>query len=62
VSKREEFWWILWGVGFAFLVQVLYDIAGEYPNLSQKSWYGLLIAAIFLIGLALSIRYAKKKE
>ncbi len=44
--KKEDFWWILWGIGMTFSLQVLYDGLGEYPNLSQKFWWGLIVLAI----------------
>lgn len=44
--KKEDFWWILWGIGMTFSMQLVYDGLGEYPNLSQKFWWGLIIGAI----------------
>jgi len=53
MSITKELWWILWGIGLAFAVQVLYDIIGVYyPN--EKSVFGIIITAIILIGLALT--------
>ena len=46
MMKKEDFWWILWGIGMAFSLQVLYDGLCEYPNLSQKFWFGLSMSAI----------------
>lgn len=51
--KSEDFWWLLWGIGFAFGFQVLYDGIGEFPNLTQKFWGGAIIEAIFWIGVFL---------
>lgn len=59
---KDEFFWLLWGIGVAFGLQVLYDGAGEYPNLTQKFWYGLLIEAVYLIGLSFYGLVVKKAK
>jgi len=59
---KKDFFWILWGIGVAFGIQVLYDGAGEYPNLTQKFWYGLVIEAVLLIGLFLYGLIVKKAK
>jgi hypothetical protein len=48
---KKDFWWILWGILVAFGLQVLYDIAGDYPQFTGKAQFGLAIEAIFLVGL-----------
>lgn len=52
-KKDTNFFWILWGIGLAFGVQVLYDGVGVYSNPTSKFYYGLLIEAVLLIGLYL---------
>jgi len=51
--NEEDFWWVLWGIGFSFSLQVLYDGLGIWPHLTQKFWYGLIMVAILWIGIFL---------
>ncbi len=51
--KREDFFWLLLGIVVAFGIQVLYDGVWEYPDLTRKFWYGLVIEAVLLVGLIL---------
>ena len=51
----KELWWSLWGIGLAFLIQILYDSLGTGgPN--AKLYGGLIMAAVILIGLVLTTR------
>jgi hypothetical protein len=60
---REDFWWLLWGILFAFTLQVIYDGIGEYPNLPRKELGGYLIIIVFAVILILiGPRMIKKKE
>lgn len=59
--KKENFWWLLWGVGIAFGLQVLYDGLGKFPDLTQKFWYGLIMEAIYLLALFLYGLFILKK-
>ncbi|HLE75225.1 MAG TPA: hypothetical protein VI864_04175 [Candidatus Bathyarchaeia archaeon] len=50
-----DFWFILWGIVIAFLIQVIYDELGAYPHLEPKFWLGLLLMealSIFLFLMA----------
>ena len=48
-----DFWFILWGILIAFLLQVIYDGLGAYPHLGRKFWFGLLLTEALSIGLLL---------
>jgi hypothetical protein len=41
MMKKENLFWLLVGIVVAFGIQVLYEGAGEYPDLTRKFWYGL---------------------
>ena len=45
-AKKGDFWWLLWGIGMSFALQVLYDGLGEWPNLPLNFWFGLIMVAI----------------
>ncbi len=58
--KKEEIWWIVWGIALAFGFQVLYDAIGEYPNITPKVIGGLVIEFVSLVALFLYGRMARK--
>ena len=49
--KKENIFWLLFGIVVAFGVQVLYDAIWDYPDLTLKFWYGLIMEAVLLFGL-----------
>jgi hypothetical protein len=49
--KKENLFWLLFGIVVAFGIQVLYDGIWEYPYLTLKFWYGLVIEAVLIVGL-----------
>lgn len=63
--KKEDFYFLLWGIGVAFTLQVLYDGIGDVVN-------GILHVSKFYVGLALVLvvfgivivfgRYYKPKQ
>jgi hypothetical protein len=59
--KEEEIWWILWGVGIAFILQVLYDGLGDVPHISTKFWAGIIIGFLYIIALIISGIIIKKR-
>lgn len=48
-----DLWFIFWGILAAFCLQVIYDGIGEYPNVTRKFWFGLLLVEAFLIILVI---------
>jgi hypothetical protein len=51
--KKEDFWFLLWGIAVGFSLQVLYDGFGEYPSYTLKFLGGAFIEIVFLAGLLL---------
>jgi len=49
--KKEDFYWLLWGILVAFSLQVFYDGIGEYPKITQKFLGGFILDLILLVGL-----------
>ncbi|HML03610.1 MAG TPA: hypothetical protein VK487_09605 [Candidatus Bathyarchaeia archaeon] len=56
-ETKENYFWAVWGIGVAFMFQVLYDGIGEtFPNLgvlghSVKFWGGIIMG-FFLFAYA----------
>jgi hypothetical protein len=47
-----EVWWILWGIGIAFLFQIIYDIvSGPKDAIRRKALVGATLSTIFMAGL-----------
>ena len=63
-TKRiADVWLAVWGIGVAFLMQVLYDGFGLVLGKALQFYVGLAVAAIFLIGLAIvAVHYFNKKQ
>jgi RsiW-degrading membrane proteinase PrsW (M82 family) len=58
--KREDLWWLLWGITIALGIQVIYDLIGEI-NLLLQIVAGVVILVILLIILILFNPKLKKK-
>jgi hypothetical protein len=69
---KDEYVWLLWGIGFAFVLQVAYDMLGEFltntfgiekiGGYSLKSWGGTLIGIIYIVGLYLYIKKVRSES
>jgi hypothetical protein len=57
--NQEDYIWLLWGIGFSFALQVIYDGIGEFPKLTQKYWGGIVIAFVYGVVLFLYMRHVK---
>jgi hypothetical protein len=61
-QNRKDIWLVVWGIGVAFLIQVIYDGFGFYGK-SLQTFIGVAIAAVLLLGLAIyAVRNFNKKR
>jgi len=51
-DEETGLWWVIWGIGIAFAIQVTYDGLGELFGSRLKIVFGCAIAAsiLFLLG------------
>jgi hypothetical protein len=51
-QNKKNMWLAIWGIGVAFLIQVIYDGFGFYGK-SIQVFIGVAISAVLLLGLAI---------
>ncbi len=49
-KTSHQLYWIIYGISFAFLVQVMYDFFGEpvFTAIMPKQWWGIIMTTVFL--------------